>query len=149
MTNEEIIIFFDKLLVRDLIISKETLITDVVCQLDINSYGQPILVGSFALGENFHTIEYVHNKSWQPINLEKKIVQEEKEEKKKITNEEDLPLEVKMWFRRLPADPDLIPKGQQREWLRDIPEEMLHHKYPPDQHPTMYNWLKTTKPKNE
>lgn len=141
MTSEEIIKVFDKLLCRDKIISSSSVITDVICQLDLNYKAQPVLVGTFYFNNTFHTKEYVYIKDRWTVQDISPVVITTEGTKIKIRNEEDLPFEVKVWFRRLPADPDEIPKGLAREWLKEIPIEMLHKKYPPKDFPVMYKWL--------
>lgn len=140
MTTEEIIKVFDKLLCRDKIISSSSVITDVICQLDLNYKAQPVLVGTFYFNDTFHTKEYIYIKDRWTIQ-DVSPAEPTSVDNSKIKTEEALPLEVKVWFQRLPADPDEIPKGQQREWLKEIPIEMLHKKYPPKNFPVMYKWL--------
>lgn len=125
---------------------------DAETTLTLDFKGFPILTGSFCRlnSDTYEIHEYHFNgRQWKDISYEVKgeetttpTTLETFSDDEEIT-EESLPPEVKFFLKELPNDPDKIPIGPKREYLRKIPVNILEKYYPKEKFKTLYEWMST------
>lgn len=137
MDEVQLCSILDKLLIRDGKIKSTDQINNVSVMLDLNARAEPLLIGFYELDGKACIEEYCYlNNKWISTEAPSSKIQEPI-----VEVVQDIPLEWKVWLKRLPDDPEKIPIGEQRERLKEFPIQLVQEKYPPEKFPILHEWL--------